>query len=182
MQRRDFLAFSIAGVWVWNSPYVQAHTPFNQWVVYRKKHLLIGCHKDDIETYRLAQELVDALSSELPAAKARIARAPTPRRLASLLATEQLDIALLNPDDAMLMAVGEAQFAPYGSIDLSTLFLLTDYVLVVRSDFPVKHAWLVAHALHEAELGTSVDAATKPPLPWHKGVSLYLDGKPLPSD
>jgi len=29
---------------------LSGHTPYRQWVVYRKKHLLIGCHKADPET------------------------------------------------------------------------------------------------------------------------------------
>jgi hypothetical protein len=30
------------------------HTPYGQWVVYRKKHLVIGCHREDPATYELA--------------------------------------------------------------------------------------------------------------------------------
>jgi hypothetical protein len=140
---------------------------------------LIGCHKDDLATYALAQQLVEVLDRELAEAKARVARAPTPRRLASLLATEQLDVAVLNPHDATLMAAGKAGFAPYGSIDLNTLCLFAEYMLVVRSDFPAKHAWLVAHALQESALA---DSSSSPPLPWHRGVALYLNGDPLPTD
>ena len=29
---------------------LSGHTPYGQWVVYRKKHLLIGCHKADEPT------------------------------------------------------------------------------------------------------------------------------------
>jgi len=181
VQRRQLLFASVALACAWASGKAQAHTPFNQWVVYRKKHLLIGCHKEDLATYTLAQQLISVLDFELPTAKARIARAPTTRRLASLLATEQLDVAVLSPDDVVLMATGKGQFAPYGRIELRTLFLFTDYVLAVRNSFPVKHAWLVAHALHESEFGDQLDSARIPPLPWHEGAALYLGGKPLPT-
>ena len=42
------------------------HTPYGQWVVYRKKHLLIGCHKEDAETYRLAKSIVAAFETSPP--------------------------------------------------------------------------------------------------------------------
>ena len=41
------------------------HTPYGQWVVYRKKHLLIGCHKEDPRTYVLAKEAVALLEPKI---------------------------------------------------------------------------------------------------------------------
>ena len=54
------------------------HTPYGLWVVYRKKHLLIGCHRGDPETYVLAKRVVGLLEEHLPAAKSRVARAHSP--------------------------------------------------------------------------------------------------------
>ena len=55
--------------------WLSGHTPYGQWVVYRKKHLLIGCHRADPQTYELAKQLVAILEDRLPKARARIARA-----------------------------------------------------------------------------------------------------------
>lgn len=161
---------------------MQAHTPFNQWVVYRRKHLLIGCHKEDMETYALAKRIVEILATSLPAAKARVARAPTAGRLASLLGTDQLDVALLDYKDAALMAAGKGTFEPYGKIDLKTILLHPQYALVGRAEIPAKHAWLIAHALREIGLDHKTLENTLPPLAWHNGANLYLSGEPFPGN
>ena len=45
MNRRHALRLSVAAV---ATLLLSGHTPYGQWVVYRKKHLLIGCHKADL--------------------------------------------------------------------------------------------------------------------------------------
>ena len=83
------------------------HTPYGQWVVYRKKHLLIGCHKADPLTYDLAKQVVALFEQDhLPEAKSRVARAPDAGRLASLLVTGQMDVAATSQPDAADMLVG----------------------------------------------------------------------------
>ncbi len=72
------------------APAADAHTLYNQWIVYRRKTLLIGSHRKDMGTYARALQLAEALGHLLPEAAARAARAPHPERLASLLATRQL--------------------------------------------------------------------------------------------
>ena len=54
----------------------RAHTPFQQWVVYRRKHLIIGTSKADAGSYDLGKKLVAQLEVQLPESKARTARAP----------------------------------------------------------------------------------------------------------
>lgn len=128
-----------------------AHTPYGQWVAYRRKHLLIGCHRADPETYALAQEVVATLAEALPDARARVARAPRPQRLASLLGTDQLELAVLAPGDAEAMALGADPFGPYGALPLTLLSgLRGGYALIAHAAFPVAHARLVAGALHHA--------------------------------
>ena len=155
------------------------HTPYGQWVVYRKKHLLIGCHKDDPETYALAKRVVAELATHLPAAKARPARAPDARRLASLLGTAQMDVAILSAGDAAAMAAGSGRFEPYGAIDLRLLTPVGDRLLICRQDFRERHAWLVTGAL----TGTAVATAGRDEstIPWHPGSRAFLEGKPEPA-
>lgn len=130
-----------------------AHTPYAQWVVYRKKHLLIGCHREDPATYDHAKRIVAALEVELPAARARVARAPRPGRLASLLGTDQLDVAVLDTATADILARGVGAFAPYGPIPLSPLRSLGPdgaHALYAREDFKPEHAAAVRAALEHA--------------------------------
>ncbi len=145
-----------------------AHTPYRQWEVYRRKHLLIGCHKDNPNTYQLAKEVVTALEQELPRASARVARGPDARRLASLLGTEQMDVAVLSIHDVESMSQGVGRFAAFGNIDLRLLHPLPGYVLIAHADFPEKHANLVSHALKGtfALPHTSIDSSVA----WHPGV------------
>ena len=157
---------------------VFAHTPYKQWAVYRQKHLLIGCHKDLPETYQLAQSIVATLDENLPAASARIARAPAPTRLASLLATRQLDVAVLTPDTAVKIHDGEGIYAAYGSIALTTLLPLDGYLVVGHTRLKESHCWQITRALESI---TTVDARSiTPALPWHSGTARFLEGSPLP--
>jgi len=158
---------------------LHAHTPYKQWAVYRQKHLLIGCHKDVPETYELSKRIVALLDVDLPAASARVARAPAASRLASLLATGQLDIAVLAPQTATAMASGSGIYTAYGSISLTTLLPLDKYLLTGHSRLHDHHCWQITKALQPL---TTPDAITwKPILPWHKGSEQYVHGKPMPA-
>ena len=157
------------------------HTPYGQWVVYRKKHLLIGCHRADPDTYTLAKGVVAELDLHLPEARARVARAPTAGRLASLLGTGQLEIAILSPADGQDMAAGAGPFKPYGPIPLRLLAQLGDHLLTVHSNFSPSHAWLVSDAVLNSRLSNSPSADEVPPLPWHAGTRLRILGEPLPN-
>jgi hypothetical protein len=156
------------------------HTPYGQWVVYRKKHLVIGCHRADPETYELAKRAVDVLAVHLPDAQARVARAPDARRLASLIGTDQLEVAVLSADDARGMIAGEGPFEPYGAIQLVALAPLAGRVLVARADFPERHAWLVTGALGRTELAESMARGEDPGIPWHPGSIARLEERQEP--
>lgn len=180
MQRRDFCRFLVTGLCAAGSNDLVAHTPYAQWTIYRRKHLLIGCHKDDDETYSLAKSIVVTLNQHLPDARARVARAPTAQRLASLLGTRQLDVALLSPDNARQMNAGEGPFIPYGEIDLGVVQLLQGYLLICRNDFPARHAWLLAQALQDSSDARPVERESSSQLPYHQGAVQFHAGLPLP--
>lgn len=156
------------------------HTPYGQWVVYRQKHLLIGCHKADPETYALAQRVVARLAERLPAASARVARAPHAGRLASLLGTEQLGVAVLESADALAMSAGSGGFSAYGPVPLGLLLPLSGRLLVARDSFRADHAWLVTEALAGSELAPAAKPEAPGGLPWHPGSRAFLDGGPEP--
>lgn len=174
MKRRSIIGglLALAGL---ASRAASAHTPYRQWEVYRKKHLLIGCHRQDLSTWEEAKTLVAMLDRHLPEARARVARAPRPARLASLMATEQLDVAVLAPDTASAMAAGAKAFSAYGPVPLTLLGALPRHVLVARADFPAGHGWLVAEALD----GRLAPAGHRV-LPVHAGAGAFQTGKPKP--
>ena len=161
---------------------VGGHTPYGQWVVYRKKHLLIGCHKADPRTYDLAKRVVALLGTHLPAAKSRVARAPGAGRLASLLGTAQIEVATLGAADAAAMLRGSGRFAAYGAIALRLLTPVADRLLVARAAFPERHAWLVTGALTGSDLAPALKRPGDPGIPWHPGSLAFLQGRPEPGD
>ena len=175
LTRRSFATFFVAGVF---ASATNAHTMFNQWIVYRKKHLLIGSHRQDLVTYDLALDLALNLGHLLPEAKARAARAPHVERLASLLATRQLELAIISRGNAKLMLLGEAQFAPYGAIPLMLIADLRSHLLVAHSEFKSEHAWLLTAALNEAGLGLGTVSTAHDLIP-HPGTSAFHQGLPL---
>jgi hypothetical protein len=156
------------------------HTPYGQWTVYRKKHLLIGCHRQDPRTYELAKQVVAVLAEHLPSAKARPARAPTLGRLASLLGTDQLHVSVLGWADAERMAAGTAEFRPYGEIPLQLIAPVGEHALIAHSSLPKRHVWLVAAALSESAFVKDASIGANP-LPWHVGAEALRKGEPEPS-
>lgn len=134
------------------APAAFAHTLYPQWVAYRRKYLLIGCHRKDNRTFELAQTMIDGINHALPKAKARAARAPHPQRLASLIGTDQMELAVLARAEAHDMHQGAGRFRPYGPIDLTRIADFGDYVLVADAGFPLRHAWMISAALAEADM------------------------------
>jgi hypothetical protein len=158
----------------------RGHTPYRQWVVYRRKHLLIGASRADPSSYVLAKKLVAIFHHELPDAKARVTRARNQERLASLITTGQIATILLRPREARALRDGSAPFADYGPFPLVGLAAAEGHCLVAASDFPAHHAWLVARALsgllERANQAFEVEAG----LPLHTGVAAFLAGEPMP--
>jgi hypothetical protein len=160
-----------------------AHTPYRQWQVYRRKHLLIGTSKADAPTYPLGQKIAEVLATYLPESSARVTRGPDPWRLASLLTTGQLEVALLSQSDVAALRDGFAPFEAFGPTELDALFAFEGYLLVCRPDFPAHHAYRVVQTLSEhADLiagARFVDAAVSP-VAIHAGARAYAMGKPVP--
>ncbi len=179
MKRRLVLRLSAAIV---AELLLSAHTPYGQWVVYRKKHLLIGCHRADPVTYDLAKRVIARFENSLPAAKSRVARAPNAGRLASLLSTAQMDVAILSAVDAVAMGRGSGSFEAYGAVELRILMPVDSRVMIARADFPQKHAWLLSRALAGSDLVPALEGSRDLGIPWHPGSLAYLQGQPEPGD
>lgn len=176
MNRRFVLK---AGVAAAGTVLLSGHTPYRQWVVYRKKHLLIGSHRATPRTYELAKRIVAVLDDHLPEARARVARAPTAGRIASLIGTGQLETAILTEAEAADMAAGRGAFEPYGAIDLRRLASLDGHAFVAAADFADHHAWLVIDALFDDPMTDRDDPIHS--LPWHPGAEARFEDRPMPT-
>ncbi|MEL6768589.1 MAG: hypothetical protein AAFP17_15515 [Pseudomonadota bacterium] len=155
-----------------------AHTPYGQWVVYRQKHLLIGAHRGDAHTYAQAKAVVAALETELPAAAARVARGPHPQRIASLMGTGQLNVAVLSEGEAVAMAQGSAPFENYRPTPLTRLAALNDgYALFAAAALPADHGWLIVNALDHSGIARAPRAGA---IALHPGAAAYWSGDPKP--
>jgi hypothetical protein len=179
MNRRQLLRLPLAGALI---TLLGGHTPYGQWEVYRRKHLLIGCHRGDPRTYELAGQVVRLLDEHLPEASARVARAPSAGRIASLIGTDQMEVAVLDRAEASAMAEGSGAFAPYGAIGLRLLAPAGDRLLLATDGFPNRHAWLVTGALLGTELAPLWVAWDDALLPWHPGSIAFAEGRPVPPE
>jgi TRAP-type uncharacterized transport system substrate-binding protein len=181
MWRRAVLRSTlIGGAWLLAS----AHTPYRQWQVYRRRHLLIGTSRADAPTYPLGQRIAEVLATHLPESSARVTRGPDSWRLASLLTTGQLEVALLSAQDVAALRDGRAPFAAFGPTDLNLLFAFGAHFLVCRPDFPDHHAYQVVRTLAEnagAISGARAAAASAGPVALHAGARAYALGEPMPA-
>ena len=164
-----------------------AHTPYRQWVAYRRKHLLILSDRTDPPSYPLSVAVAATLDTHLPASKARASRARDLDRLASLITTGQLEVALMRHADAAALTAGEPPMAGYRPVALRILAVLGEHLLICRDDFPDQHAYLVAEAIEENRgeieeqmAGLADGPAIPESLPVHAGALAYRQGLPLP--
>lgn len=169
MQRRVLIKTALAAA-VCGVGNARAHTPYKQWQVYRDKHLLIGCLKNTPETYTLAKKLVALFAEELPRASARVARAPHLHRIASLMATNQLDTSIIPVSSAVELAAGAGDYAIYGPVPLRVLFAFGDLLYVGMESMPEHHALMIFRALQSH---TAADHQTDLPVPWHRGIARH---------
>ena len=162
------------------------HTPYRQWAVYRRKHLLIGVCRADAPTYPLGKRVAAALEARLPESRPRVARARDQRRLANLLATGQLELLLFSGADAARLRDGAPPFDPPGPAALAALFRFGAYWLICRPDFPDRHAWLVVRALAGSapDFADAAPATDTPEAAWivppHRGARAFAAGEPEP--
>ena len=181
MRRRTALKLGLAGAaWL----LCGAHTPYGQWQVYRRRHLMIGTSRADAPTYPLGQRVAEVLATHLPESSARVTRGPDAWRLASLITSGQIEVILLSADHVLALRDGQAPFEAFGATRLCSLFVFGDHWLVCRPDFPDRHAYLVVEtlAIHgDPTLGGRTPDPVASPVPIHPGALAYLRGDLLPA-
>src|SRR5215208_397716 len=106
------------------------HSPYRQWEVFRKARLVLLVSAADALAVRLAQSLVGLYAQRLPESRATVARARDSNDLVRLVASKQLEIALLRENQAHAVLTGAEPFSDNGRVELRTLAALGDHLLV----------------------------------------------------
>jgi hypothetical protein len=147
--RREILKLlAIGGGAFWLS----GHAPYRQWVVYRSERLMIVAGRGEADAFPLAEALTADLRRVIPDSKPGAARAPSLLRIASLVATRQIEVAVLTAEQAAAMSRGTGETADEGPVPLRLLaFLRAPYVLACSAQFDRDKAYLVAFGLFDGE-------------------------------
>lgn len=154
MNRRGFLQLATAGgLWL----ILTGHSPYRQWEVYRKIRLMVLANAEEAESVQLGQALAGLLAKHLPESRAMLARARDINDVVRLIATKQLDTALLRQSDAYAAFVGTGQFADNGKVPLRALAQLGSYLFVCREDLPKANAYQIVEAV--ADNWVAIDAS-----------------------
>jgi TRAP-type uncharacterized transport system substrate-binding protein len=179
MTRRDVLVRAAA---VLAGTLSLGHTPYRQWQVYRQSRLILVISAEDEPAFALAEAMAALLATYLPESAATVARARDVVDVASLLASRQLDTALLTAAEVGAAAAGRGRFAGVGPLPLRALAVIGPYVLVCREDFPAGRAYRVAQTVTErgGELPRPAGGSTEAtaPVPLHPGALDYHHGRP----
>jgi len=155
MDRRRLLQLALAAG---AAGALSGHTPYRQWEVYRKTRLIILTGADDPDALPLAERLAQLLADRVPGSRATAARTRDGVEVIRLIASRQLDVALLAAEQASLAARGAGPFAAAGPVALRTLARIGRHVLVCRDDFPAALASQIAGGLAEAWPGAGAGA------------------------
>ena len=129
------------------SGFVSAHTPYRQWRVVRKKHLLIYSNREDLKTDELAEQVNKVLKQFLPDAKSMVARGRNYKRIASILTTGQGMLALFKKDEAKNLFNGEYPYKGYSGQHIRVICQIDNYYLLSNTSFKNDHAILVYDTL-----------------------------------
>ena len=186
MRRRALLKLgssAAALVLVGHRPAFADLEPDRMWSIYRRHHLMIVGQRDDEKAIALARAVVAVLASFLPTSRALLARAADTRRVGVLIATNQQDVAILTADSAECLALGKSPFDDVRNASLSLIASLGSHVLVCRTDFMTRNAYLVARTLveHKDALPTPVSAPGGI-VPAHRGSHAFFAGDRPPGD
>jgi len=179
MNRRGFLAAAMIACL---APPAGAHTPYRQWKVFRQRFLLIMTSRTDPAGDALGDRFAEVLLAELPQSRAMVSRAIDLERIASLITTDQANIAVLEHAAARALVRGEAPFADYGPFPLQAIVQTESHRLVCREDVPLHHGYMIAGALmdHAADLGIRIPAGEEA-MPLHPGAAAYARGETIES-
>jgi hypothetical protein len=145
--------------------------------VFRQRHLLITTSRTDPRGDALGDRFAEVLLQELPESRAMVSRAIDLRRIASLMTTDQANIAVLEHGAALALARGEPPFAEFGPFALQAMVRTDAHCLVCREDVPLHHGYLIVATLmaHGEALGIRI--AEPGELAVHAGAAAFARGE-----
>jgi TRAP-type uncharacterized transport system substrate-binding protein len=144
-RRRLLRVTAAAGLWL----ALTAHSPYRQWDLHRKMRLIVLVSRDEPSSMALGSALATIYAEHLPDSRATMARARDTNDVVRLIASKQLDLALLRERAAYAAAAGDAPYADSGKPRLRALALLGEFLFVCREDLPVPSAYMLTEALAE---------------------------------
>jgi TRAP-type uncharacterized transport system substrate-binding protein len=178
-KRRHFIQAVLAGgLWVM----LTGHSPYKQWDVFRKTRLVVLVNADDQSSVKLGTALAEFYAKQLPESRATFARAKNKHDMVRLLASKQLEVALLTESDAYAVLTGAEPYADNGKVPLRALASLGDYLFICREDLPPQSAQMLTEALGDnwGELKSDMAQKNKNPrpadgsrIPLHQGALEY---------
>jgi TRAP-type uncharacterized transport system substrate-binding protein len=179
MKRRQCIEMLLAGgLWLT----LTGHSPYKQWDVFRKTRLVVLVNADDQSSVKLGTALAEFYAKQLPESRATFARAKNKHDMVRLLASKQLEVALLNENDAYAVLTGAEPYADNGKVPLRALAALGDYLFICREDLPPQSAQMLTEALADnwKDLASEIGQKTKGPkpaaasrIPLHPGTQEY---------
>jgi TRAP-type uncharacterized transport system substrate-binding protein len=144
LNRRGWLRVAAAGgLWL----ALAGHSPYRQWDVYRKTRLILLTSAADPQSVLLGSALAGIYLKRLPESRATMARARDGNDLVRLLASRQLDVAVMREPDAFAALAGNAPFADSGGVRLRALAALGEHLFVCREEVPNGSAYMLIEAL-----------------------------------
>jgi len=182
MQRRSFLSrLSLAAAMSGLPAMALAHTPYRFWDVFRKRNMVILTSHQDYTGDDIGDLWVATLRQNLPLSRALVSRTQDLGRMASLLKTDQVKLAVLSHEHARQMFAGDAPFESFKPLELQILVDNGKYLLVTRPDLPTYHGYLLTTALMEAadKLQLVNPGKGRFGMPVHAGAQAYYRGEKL---
>jgi TRAP-type uncharacterized transport system substrate-binding protein len=164
---------------------LSGHSPYRQWDTYRKARLVLLVSADDEASVRLAQALAALFANRLPNSRATYARARDTNDLVRLLASKQLDVALLRERDAHAALTSAEPFADNGGVGLRTIGAFGEQLFVCLEEVPEASAYMLAEALTEhwrdidpalVSNAGSPKPSSAPRVPMHPGAAGFYRG------
>ena len=109
--------------------------------------MLIMCSKKDPGAYEFSKSLEKQINIYLPAAKAKIARAPHTDRIFNMLLSDQIPLAILSYDLVDKLVQDNKEKVKFFKDNTKMIFPFPEMVLIANQNFPSEKSIKIYNAL-----------------------------------